>query len=89
MVTSYITDGAVGADTKRTSTTAEFKLGTVAHGDENGLWTYGVASGAISAGVVTLNTTTFAITSAAGSHTSPNAIADGSYGWVYKTAGAN
>ena len=89
MVTSYTTLPTAGVDTKRSSTRAEFKLGTVVLGDENGLWTYGQASGAVSVGTCTLNTTTFLITDAAGSHTSPIAIADGSYAWVYKTAGAN
>lgn len=89
MTTSYTTLPTAGVDTKRPSSRAEFKLGTVVLGDENGLWTFGVASGAVGAGVCTLNTTTFAITSAAGNHTAPVALTDGQYAWVYKTAGAN
>lgn len=84
--TNFATDGTLGVKFDRVSATPEFDLGQTVIGNDGKVWTYGVASGAISAGAVTLNASTFAITSAAGSHTAVVAIPSGSYGWVHKTA---
>ncbi|MES0385713.1 MAG: hypothetical protein ABUJ98_14160, partial [Hyphomicrobium sp.] len=72
-------------DTQRTSDRAEFTPGNVVIGDENTFWAYGQAAAAITAGVVTYNGTTFAISAAAGAHTAPVDIASGDYAWVRQT----
>lgn len=86
MVSTYTTLPTAGVDTKRTSSRAEFKLGTVVVGDENSYWAYGQASGAIGAGVCVYTAATSLITTGAGAHTAPVAIADGDYAWVRQTA---
>lgn len=84
--TNFATDGTLGVKFDRVSDTPEFEVGQTVIGNDQKVWTYGVASGAVPAGVCTLTAGTFAITSAAGSHTAVAALADGQYGWVYKTA---
>lgn len=71
--------------TERT-TKPEHQLGSVTLASEDNIYVYGQASGAVATGTCTVNTTTFAITDAAGNHTNDAAFADGEYGWVRQTA---
>lgn len=63
----------------------EVALGTVVLGDKDTIWVYGQATEAVT-GTCTLNTSTFAITDAAGNHTAEAAFAANDYGWVRQTA---
>lgn len=83
---SYATDGHIGADFDRRTTEQEHALGEVRAGNDNTLWIYGLASGSVATGTCTYNTSTYAITDAAGLHTADVAFADGEYGWVRQTA---
>lgn len=74
-----------GANTARRTTTKEFALGTPALGAGNTTWVYVQASEAVAIGTCTANTTTFALTDAAGNHTADDAFASGEYGWVRRT----
>ena len=60
-------------------------LGSVVLGDKDTIWVYGQATEAVT-GTCTLNTSTFAITDAAGNHTAEAAFAANEYGWVRQTA---
>jgi len=85
---SYLTDGTAGAALDTPTTEQKHSLGQVSHGNENTIWIYGVASGAVATGTCTVDATTFAITDTAGTYTADTALADGEYGWVRLTAGA-
>jgi hypothetical protein len=76
---------AIGVNTARRTTEAEFKVGTVVIGDDANAWTYGKASETVATGTCTLNGSTFAITDAAGNHTADTAFAANEYGWVRRT----
>lgn len=90
----FINSGLIGGSTAYAETNSAeipfmFQLGTVVYGADNTQWAYGLASAAISADTVcTYNASTYAITAAAGNHTSGVALASGEYGWVRLTAGA-
>lgn len=84
--TNYAIDGSIGANFARRTTTAEHDLGDTAVGNNNTVWIYVQASGAVATGTCTVNTTTFLVTDAAGAHTADVAFADGEYGWVRQTA---
>jgi hypothetical protein len=90
MASTFATDGKVGAGFARRTLTPEFKLGTVAIGDENAGWLYVQADVAVAAAVTvaTVNPTTFHITAATGGtgYTVDTAFAADEYGWVRKTA---
>lgn len=75
-----------GANTDRRTSTAEFKIGTVALGTDGTAWTYCVntSGAAIATGARTLSTA-FALTSTAGNHTADTAFLNGEYGWVKRT----
>lgn len=73
-----------GANTARRTTTQEYALGTPMLGAGNSTWVYVRASEAVTS-TCTVNTTTFALTDAAGNHTADDAFASGEYGWVRRT----
>lgn len=78
--------GPVVANLNGPDTKADHKLGDTCLGDGNTVWIYGQASEAVAAGTCTINTTTYAITDAAGRHTTAFAIASGEHAWVQDTA---
>jgi hypothetical protein len=82
---AYPTDGKIGLDFERRTTTAEHTLGTTARASGNRKYIYGISSGTVAIGTCTLTGTT--ITDTAGSHTADTAFAASEYGWVYTTAG--
>jgi hypothetical protein len=82
---AYATDGKIGIDFERRTTTPEFALGTTARANGNRKYIYVVSSGATAVGTSTLTGTT--VTDTAGSHTADTAFASGEYGWIYTTAG--
>lgn len=88
MAGTFLTGGLIGADLDKTTTTADFALGTVSHGDQNELWIYVQASEAVATGTCTVSAA-FALTDAAGDYTADVAFASGEYGWVRLTAGAS
>lgn len=73
-----------GAGSTRRTTSQEFKLGTVAMGDNNKSYTYVQASEAVATGTCTVSAA-WALTDAAGTYTNEAAFASGEYGWVYLT----
>lgn len=85
-VTSFITDGKVGIETDRRSTTPEFSLGLTARGNANTAWIYVKASGSVATGTCTVASATFLLTDASGPYTADTAFASGEYGWVKLTA---
>ena len=81
----YTTGGLIGGGLDDRSATPKFTLGHTEIGNKDTIFVYGQASGAVT-GTCTLNTTTFAITDAAGNHTADVAFAAGEYGFVRQTA---
>jgi hypothetical protein len=65
---------------------AKHALGTTVRGLNGELWIHVVASGAVAIGTCTVNTTTYAVTDAAGAYTATAAFTSGQVGWVYLTA---
>ena len=93
------TSGAIGTFTNEPLSSAirtdlgngigdQYALGTVLYGADNTQWVLGSASESVT-GTCTFNASTFAITDAAGNHTTPNALSAGDHAWVYLTAGAS
>lgn len=85
-VTNYPVNPNMGFLESRRSTYPEFKVGTVFDGKEGVKWVYGQASETVATGTCTVNTSTFAITDAAGNYTADTAFAANEYGWVRQTA---
>jgi len=86
MPSTYATDGKI-ADFKARSLTPEFKLGTVAIGDQDTAWIYVVADVAVNAAQAPVMSAAFHLTAATGgTMTADTAFAIGEYGWVRKTA---
>lgn len=83
--TDFMTCGPLGANYNRRTTEAEYDVGTTSRGTKNTAWIYVQASEAVSTGTCTVNTTTFALTDAAGEHTADTAFTSGEYGWVRAT----
>ena len=82
----YAIDGKLGVDRVSSDTTAQHKLGTVAHSDANNVLIYCFANEAIVSGTgVELGASFTASSSATGELTSIYAIASGEYGWVERT----
>ena len=67
------------------TTKPDHNLGDVTHANNDSIFVYVQASEAVT-GTCTVNTTTFALTDAAGNHTADVAFASGDYGWVRQTA---
>lgn len=74
--------GPVVANLNQADATADHNLGDVLLGDGNTVWIYGQASEAVATGTCTISTTTYAITDAAGRHTTAFAIASGEFAFV-------
>lgn len=87
--TDFSTVNPAGANYNRRTTTKEYKLGTQSIGTNATIWTYVLASEAVATGTCTVNSSTFALTDIAGSHTADTAFASGEYGWVRTTAQLN
>lgn len=94
----FTTDGVIGVNPFETSTTANFKLGQLAHGSDGSHWVYVAAEGAITAYdcvAVDENFDAVSMTKAladAGHAVAfaQVAFADEAFGWVLKSgAGAN
>ena len=66
-------------------TSPDHNLGDVALASDDSIYVYCQASEAVT-GTCTLNTTTYALTDAAGNHTADVAFAANDYGWVRQTA---
>jgi hypothetical protein len=81
----FATLGPLGANYNRRTTEAEYDVGTISFGTNNTGWVYVLASEAVATGTCTVNTSTFALTDAAGEHTADTAFASGEYGWVRAT----
>lgn len=75
-----------GVNISKRSATADHALGTVVIGPDDNAWIYGKASEAVATGTCTVNTSTFAITDAAGNFTADTAFAINEFGWVRQTA---
>ena len=80
---------AVPQDAATDERPEDMKPGTVQYGADNTQWVLGTASEAISVGTCTFNASTFAITDAAGNHTSDVTATAGQLLWVRLTAGAS
>lgn len=94
----YVTGGTIGVNPFEVSTTAEFRLGTVAHGSDGSEWVYVAAEGAITqydAVAVDENFDAVALTKALADAGHAIAFAqvaftDEQFGWVLKRGqGAN
>ena len=77
---------SLGINFTERTTSATHALGATVVGDQNELWIYVQANGAVATGTCTVNDTTFELTDAAGNFTTDVAFADNEYGWVYQTA---
>ncbi len=84
---AYPTTPLVGGTYARRTTSPEFELGHIVHGDANKIWIYVQATAAVAAGATTLTEPAFTIAGATGNHTATAAFAINEYGWVHKTAG--
>lgn len=73
------------ADLDARTTTPDHNLGDVALANDDNIYVYVQASEAVTS-TCTVNTSTFALTDAAGNHTADVAFASGDYGWVRQTA---
>ncbi|ABK44225.1 hypothetical protein Mmc1_1717 [Magnetococcus marinus MC-1] len=80
-------DGTLGVNFTKRASRPDFQLGHTVRGNENTLWIYVLAAEAVATGSCTVNTTTYALTDAAGNHTAEAAFAAGEYGWVKQSAG--
>lgn len=85
-VTTYPVNPNLGFLESRRTTAPEFRVGTQFDGKQGVKWIYVLASESVATGTCTVNTSTFALTDAAGNHTADTAFASGDYGWVRQTA---
>ncbi len=85
---NYATTPTAGCRLVDPVATQEHALGTVVHGNDNTIWIYCQANGAVATGTCTVNASTFQLTDAAGNYTADVAFADNEYGWVRDTTGA-
>ena len=76
----------MAANLDERTTSPEHALGSVTLASEDNIYVYVQASEAVATGTCTVNTTTFALTDAAGNHTADVAFAINEYGWVRQTA---
>lgn len=83
--TNYATTPLLGINFDRRTTDAEHDLGTAVIGNDDTIWLYVQASETVATGTCTVNTSTFALTDAAGNHTADVAFAANEYGWVRQT----
>ena len=86
MASTHAIDGTIGVGFDQVTDVATHALGTTVVGDDNEIFIYGQASGAVSTGTCTVNATTYLITNTAGNYTAGTALATGEYGWVRQTA---
>ncbi len=83
---TYPTGHLAGVSLNHRKVDPDFALGTTTTGDENSLWVYAQANGAVATGTCTLATGTWQLTDAAGQFTADTAFLDNEYGWVRMTA---
>ena len=85
--TNYVgLNGGLGVNFDRRTTSAEHALGETVIGNDDTIWLYGQATETVATGTCTINTSTWAITDAAGNHTADVAFVANEYGWVRQTA---
>lgn len=84
---AFATDGKVGLDLEKRTTTAEFKLGSTVRADSSKVYIYvGPSTNAISAAATATVTGAFVVNNTAGNYTADTAFATGEYGFIRKTA---
>lgn len=85
--TNYVgANGPLGVSFTRRTTSPEHELGETVVGNADTVWVYVQASGTVATGTCTVNTSTWAVTDAAGNFTADTAFAANEYGWVRQTA---
>ena len=84
---NYSTTPTLGVRISDPQAVAEHDLGAVIHGNDNTIWIYVQASGAVATGTCTVDGS-FQLTDAAGNYTADVAFADNDFGWVRQTTGA-
>lgn len=84
MASTFAVDGRAGPGFAYRDSTAAFKVGTPALGDQNDTWVYVKATEAVATGTCTVDSS-FNLTDTGGSYTADTAFASGDYGWVRKT----